>query len=165
MGIQFSDIVNLLQILIWPTILLFFLLFYRDVIKKAIKKIIPRIGKLSIANLFTVELREISGLSLEDDGPVKDLASREIYSSHLEIILSLIENQATSDCAVINLGKGKEWLTSRLFLLSFLMKNLVDLKCFVFLCEENNKKKGMLEMRHPSKFKTRLPSHFQHTLP
>lgn len=144
MSILFADIVRLIEVLIWPIIILFFLIRYKDSIKEFAKQALPRIRKLSIFNMLDLELQPIAELKTSWMGPIvniQQLAHSQIFDSTETSVLSELKAPSASDCAIIDLGKGHEWLTSRLFLFSFLLKYLRNLRCFVFVCSEGYEKK------------------------
>ena len=136
MEILFSDIVNLVQILIWPIFATIFVIIYRASIKKFFKSAGKRMSKVSIANLFAIELQEvsefkISELKIGQEAIYQTIANREIYSSNLAELRRQFQNPSASDCTIINLDIT--WFSSRLFLFAFLLKNLRNLRCMVFV--------------------------------
>ena len=145
MDIQFSDIVSLLQVLLWPAILLSLLFIFRKPIGRFVEQAVPRISRLSLLNVFDVELREVAELNTQGSGvgsaTIQELVQRPYFESSMPSMLSQLEDPSASDCALIDLGKGDEWLTSRLFLLSFLLKQLRNLRCFVFVQSGDAKEK------------------------
>jgi hypothetical protein len=174
MEILFSDIVNLVQILLWPIILLVFLLIYRNSIRKFVEQLSPRIKKLSLLNVFDVELHEVPDLNTKWTGfgaragfgpgfgpaNIQQLAQRPYFDSTESSILSQLQDTSASDCAIIDLGKGEEWITSRLFILSFLLKQLRNLKCFVFVKGDETQKEIYIGNSTPEKVQDALARFF-----
>jgi hypothetical protein len=144
MVISFSDIVSLIQVLLWPVILLLLLFIYREQIRSIVEYIGPRVSRLSFLNIFNIELREVAELKTHWAGmggptTIQELAQTPYFDSSQTSILSQLQDTSASDCALIDLGQGQEWLTSRLFILSFLLKHLRNLRCFVFVKSDDGK--------------------------
>ena len=57
----------------------------------------------------------------------------EVSSSHIKSLLEQIQGPGASDYAVINLGTGRNWLTTRLFLFAILLRRMRMLRTFVFV--------------------------------
>jgi hypothetical protein len=57
--------------------------------------------------------------------------------------------EGRADYAIIDLGEGQNWLTTRLFLFAILMRRVRDLKTFVFLETRAGLKNRYLGLRSP----------------
>jgi hypothetical protein len=93
-----------------------------------------RVKKLSIFE-FALELAAVpefttTAPALSD---VRQLSPAEEFSSQAMALFDQIRNDAASDFAVIDLGTGQQWLTSRLFIFAVLLQRMRGLRCFVFV--------------------------------
>ena len=101
-------------------------------------------SKFSIANLFAIELQEVSEFKISElkigGGTAFDqtIANRVIYSTGTSELVRQLQDPSASDFAIINLDKT--WFSSRLFVFAFLRKNLRNLSCMVFVQTEGDKK-------------------------
>jgi hypothetical protein len=60
-------------------------------------------------------------------------ASIEISDSTASNFLSQLRETGKGDYAVVNLGTGNEWLTTRLYIMSIVFARMKGVKCFVFV--------------------------------
>jgi hypothetical protein len=118
----------------WPTVVLIFGFAFRIPLSRLLEGLGQRITKLS---LFKVELeltkperlRQLSDTVLED---VREPAATQVDESG-PAIFKMLESRAEFDYAVINLGAGDEWITSRLFITAAMLKRMHHVSAIVFL--------------------------------
>jgi hypothetical protein len=130
-----SDRVNLIdatKALMWPVVVLIALaLLYRP-LSVFLEGLGQRITKLSV---FKVELELVAHHALK---PLPSPAVDEIKGA-LQVgdssasLLKVICETGAADYAVIDLGSGDEWLTSRLFILAAMLPRMRSTRCFVFV--------------------------------
>ncbi|TGT78436.1 hypothetical protein EN802_01985 [bacterium M00.F.Ca.ET.159.01.1.1] len=92
-----------------------------------------RVSKLQIAQL-SIELisaREPARTPLLDE--IRDPAKSADFGDSSHTLLEQARSTEPADFAVINLGKGDEWLTSRLFIAAVMMERMRGMKVFVFV--------------------------------
>lgn len=71
------------------------------------------------------------------DTEVPDLRSTGTIASHVPVLVRQLVDPSAADYAVVDLGVGDRWLTSRLFLFAELLARMRDLRCFVFVRSES----------------------------
>ncbi len=115
------------------------LVLFRHRIDEVIQLASGRVKKLSIAG-FSVELAALpGGLAPKVSAPdlMTDLRqptpSAQITDSNVLAFTQQLEDHAPSDYAIIDLGTGREWLTSRLFILSIVLARMRNLQALVFV--------------------------------
>jgi hypothetical protein len=72
-----------------------------------------------------------------------------VSSSYAMDLLDRIKGQGPADYAIIDLGSGRNWLTSRLFIFAILLKRMRSLKTFVFVETRDGIEKRFLGVMPP----------------
>ena len=132
------DIAAALSAVIWPLIVLAILLNYRSKIPTLVEALAGRVKKLEFAGV-SLELALAKPFVLEWSGAPTALDLRhkataiQVQDSTARTFLTQLTDEATGDYAEINLGAGREWLTSRLFIMAIVFAQMKDIECFVFV--------------------------------
>jgi len=131
------DAAAFLAAIIWPMAIFLIAYLYRDGILQLLQKIPGRISKLGIGG-FSIELAQVREFEHEWFGPGvvnlrKTGSSDDVNDSTARTFIEQIRHTTPLDYAVVNLGGGKEWLTSRLYILSIILKRMRNTKAFVFV--------------------------------
>jgi hypothetical protein len=132
------DVAATISAVLWPLVALIVLLVYRHKLSDLIAGILSRVKKLEFAGV-TLEWAEVKELSTEWLVPGGELdlrsssAGLEVFESSGTNILTQLDQPFAGDYAVIDLGEGNEWLSSRLFILAVLFGELRGLKALVFV--------------------------------
>jgi hypothetical protein len=133
----FSEIINLLDSIIWPVIILVILSIYKKKIPELIRSIGGKVKKISIANLFELELALVNAAVMNwPSGHTPDLrqpTKASEFTSYAPSLIQELNNETTGEYAIIDLGIGKSWLASRLFIIVTLLKQTKGLEYYVFL--------------------------------
>ncbi len=132
------DIAATISTVIWPITILVISLAYRSKLPSLIKGLVSRVNKLEFAGV-SLELAlakpivpEWSVSATGFDMRRKAMAIQMNDSSAMSFFTQLTE-KVTGDYAEINLGKGEEWLTSRLFIMAIIFAQMKGIGCFVFV--------------------------------
>jgi hypothetical protein len=98
-----------------------------------------KVSKLAIGT-FSIEFAETKGfepnLKIETAGGLFDLRNQPgvpIERSGKETLLAQIKQGGNRDFAIFDLGKGKNWLSTRLFLFTIVLADLFSLRRIIFL--------------------------------
>lgn len=145
-----SSWIDVLQIIIWPLLIIIILLLFH----KQIKVLIPNLKKISFAG-FDLEIskaKEIPSLIDNEPNTINFGATSHVgtLSSHLNSIIAHIADIQAYDYIVIDIGNNDKWLTSRLFILSVVFPRICKLKQIVFVqsdphCATKQKFIGLME--------------------
>jgi hypothetical protein len=134
-----KGIACVLEAVAWPIVVAVTLFVSRNSLGKFIAEIGKRITKLSIGD-YEVELSvmpEIAANSVSNFDVMELLPSRVFDSGASELFRQLaVPDKA--DYAIIDLGDGKKWLSSRLYIFALILGEVSNLKTFVFLENRNN---------------------------
>ena len=82
--------------------------------------------------------------------------SSSYLSSSLQALLEQVGADTTYDFVEIDLGEGKEWVTSRLFIFAIILERLLNLQCFVFLETRNGAPTQFIGIASPDEVRWRL---------
>lgn len=125
-------IVELVKALGWPLVVLVIALLYREEIARFISSIGGRVSKLSA---FSVAIELASARAPSTTPLLDELRSATdpgLIGDSSGAMLKQVQSTAAADYALIHLGSGQEWLTSRLFIAAVMMERMRGAKVFVF---------------------------------
>lgn len=131
----FTDIVDLVRVLAWPVTVIVALVLLRPHLAGLAKGLSRRISKVSVASV-TLELAasEVAPQILGSLSYLRDpLSSVYPSSDATQQLIGLVRGGEHADSATIDLGAGKRWLTSRLYIFSWVLAELVGVRCLVFV--------------------------------
>jgi hypothetical protein len=144
------DLVNALA---WPLVAVLALILFRGPLVQLLGEIIRRTRKVSVyqvsIELATVPLMRPPWVNPNID--VRQLSSANLIDSYTITLfeeLSKMAKTAPADCAIVDLGAGKEWLSSRLFLFALVLGEAIGVRAFVFL-ETSTTRKAFLGVASP----------------
>jgi hypothetical protein len=136
MTVEFKDFVDLIRVSAWPVTIAVALVMFRSQLSEFLGSVGQRVKKLSIFE-FALELSAVPEFTPKWSAPflsdVRQLSPANEFASGAASLLDQIRNDAASDYAVIDLGGGQQWLTSRLFIFAVLLGRMRGLRCLVFV--------------------------------
>jgi hypothetical protein len=94
-----------------------------------------RASKISVFD-FSVELAKVPEMSTTWSAAgvdIRRLTAAGMFDSNTHDLIQQISSSGVADYAVIDVGDGRQWLTSRLFLISELLDRMRSLDCIVFV--------------------------------
>src|SRR5437868_4459219 len=123
--VAFSDFIELSKALAWPIVVLVAFVIFRKILPSLIAELSRRATKLSVFQ-FTVELSTVPEFKPAWSGPhlsdVRQPSPAEEFTSGAMALLEEIKKDNASDYAIVDLGDGQQWLTSRLFIFAIMLK-------------------------------------------
>jgi len=128
-----SVAVEVAKALAWPLVAFVAALVFREPLTRFVEALGARTTKLSV---FKVELELAAGAApaklplLED---IQHAPSSAEISDSSRMMLEQAQSTEPADFAVINLGDGDEWLTSRLYIAAAMLERMRGVKVFVFV--------------------------------
>ncbi len=125
--------VELVKALAWPVVALLIAGIVRRPIALFVSALGSRITKLS---LFKVELELVpasaaTATPLLDD--IRTATNSAAISDSSRMMLEQVQSGTPADFALVALGGGEEWLTSRLHIAAVMMERMRSVKVFVFV--------------------------------
>ena len=137
------DIAALIGALSWPIAIVVILVVFRKVIADLSKSLASNITKLELAGI-SLELARAKGFAPEWSkvAGALDLSHKatamQVTDSTAMTFLRDLNEASTADYAIINLGNGTQWLTSRLYIMAIVFARMKGLKALVFLETADN---------------------------
>jgi hypothetical protein len=115
----------------WPLVTIVSLLIFRKPIKEFLKTVSSRATEFGIgwASIKLPEVKPPSSMQIE---AIRELQSDLWSESSVGWFQEFSSSSANSEYAHLNLGKGDEWITSRLFIFAVMLQRMKSLKCVVF---------------------------------
>jgi hypothetical protein len=134
-SIDWHLVVEVIKALAWPLLAGFALYLFRVPLVELAGQIARRASKVSVfeisVELATLpELRPSWSAGTEN---VRQLTSAAIFDSFSQTLFQELLSPGRADYAIADLGAGREWLTSRLFIFALVLGAVRDLRAFVFL--------------------------------
>ena len=132
------SVVELVKALAWPIVALVIAGGFRRPIALFVSALGSRITKLS---LFKVELELVPASAatitpLLDD--IRTATNEAMIGDSVRMLLEQAQSGTPADYALLSLGDGKEWLTSRLYIATVVMERMRGVKAFVFVERTSN---------------------------
>lgn len=131
------DLAAVLSAVLWPLAAVVIALALRKFIPEVVQTFSRRVTRIGIGG-FSLELAEAKVIGSEWTGEARwDLrrqaAWTDITDSTQRTFAAQLQSDTPADYAVIDLGTGGEWLTSRLYIMAILFTRINGLRAFVFL--------------------------------
>jgi hypothetical protein len=137
-----NDIAGIIQIIAWPLLLLILAVVFRKQLSGVFSYAASHLKSISIAGV-SIELTErIAQPMIQAGGAAVDVrhagTENNVNDSTLRSFYAQIEATGALELAIVDLGQGHEWLTSRLYILSVILMRMRGLKAIVFVDNANN---------------------------
>jgi hypothetical protein len=152
MNVDWKLAVDFIKACAWPSVAVFALFLLRRPLVELVSQIGRRARKLSVYEL-SIELATLPELSSSwsiGSADVRQLTSSQIFDSPSETLFRELLKPDQADYAVVDLGAGQKWLTSRLFIFALILGSARGLRSFVFLESSNGVRKRFLGISAPS---------------
>jgi len=131
-----GDIAGIAQVIVWPLILLVIALAFRKAIAAFLTGAASRIKTLSVAGVSIELAGQPAELHFLRDAAV-DIrhagTDNDVNDSTLRSFYEQIGSRVPLEFAVVDLEEGREWLTSRLYILSVILKRMRSMQAVVFV--------------------------------
>ncbi|MDO6439079.1 hypothetical protein Q4534_16785 [Cyclobacterium sp. 1_MG-2023] len=158
------DIAALASAILYPLVLLIVFILFRKEIPALIKSLSGRLTGLSIAGI-SLDLAKAEAFSPNwvAQGAL-DLRQKaeaaNVNDSTAGNFSTILETSGEVDYVIINLGRGKEWLASRLYIMSIIFENRKGIKGIVFLESTKGTRKKYIGWAEPQKVRWALANQF-----
>lgn len=129
-AVQPLDRWSLVGPLAWPLTVVIVVIVLRKGIADALRGLAARASKFSVG-VIAIELAQSSARSPGPLDEIRDATSAAVADSSGALFASLLE-RTPADYASIDLGNGREWLTSRLFAVATFVARQRGLRAVVF---------------------------------
>jgi hypothetical protein len=161
------DLAALARAVLWPLIAVAVLMAYRKSIADTLTSIGPKIKSIKVGE-FSIDLASVEARELREpgwSGGAVDLrhagrADADISDSTLMTFVSQVRQTSRMDYAIVDLGTGQNWLTSRLFILSVVLRRMRGLAVFVFVDSTEHVSRRYVGMAACDQVRWRLAQRF-----
>jgi hypothetical protein len=132
------DIAATLSAILWPVVVVVVLYLLREEFPALLKELGGRVTKLDIAGI-TLEFAKAKPFAPEYASPTAgiDLRQRasamQVNDSTAGTFISQLRDPIAADYAIVDLGGGDQWLTSRLYIMAVIFARMKGVRAFVFL--------------------------------
>lgn len=152
--------VQLVGYLAWPLAAVGIAFAFREAIGGFIGSLGGRLTKLSVFSV-SVELTPAAPAGGTGFlGEVRSVANPAEINDSSRTMLDQVELTQPADYAVIDLGMGNEWLTSRLYVAAIMLKRMRGVRAFVFIGEEGGVKRRVLAVASADELRWLLAKRF-----
>ncbi len=162
-GVSFSNVVSVIQAVVWPLVIVTLVFIYRREIPRLIQALGGRMSKVSAVGV-TLEFAaaqpvpETVRVRLED---IREPASSgPPPPSGMKSLIELASSTARVDYVRIDLREGLSWLTSRLYLFAVVLPPVLGLRCFVFVCSRGEIPRYFVGLSSPEAVRTDLEARY-----
>jgi hypothetical protein len=162
MAVEFKDIIELIKAIAWPTVVVTTVILLRKPLAKFISELGGRATKVSFFQ-FAIELTtmpEFKATWSVGSDDVRKLSPATVFDSAAQSLFNQIADSTASDYAIIDLGKEKHWLTSRLYIFAVMLERMRNLECLVFLETQGDTRRRFLGVASPSQVRWALAQRY-----
>lgn len=158
LAVSFSDVVDLVSALVWPATVVVGLLLLRPYLPGLGRWFAARVSKVSVASV-TLEMAatEVPQQLLRSLSYVRDPGSSVHPASDARsLLVDIVRGGQRADWATIDLRTGDAWLTSRLYLFSWVLAQLVGVRCLVFVATRDDIPNHFVGLAEPTSVRVSL---------
>jgi hypothetical protein len=140
----------------WPVVVLIALLLLHRPVRMLMENIATNATEVSLGSWATFKL---PGLKQAPEDQVilnfKDLQG-SVWQESGSNLLAQFQNTRTPEYALLDLGEGGEWISSRLFIFAVMLQRMKGLRCIVFVQSMANQQATYVGCASPDNVRWRL---------
>lgn len=165
MTIQPLDLLSPLRAVTWPLITIVAFAMFRQPLGNVVCALMPRMNKLSVGT-FSIELMQVREMQPRAmDTEIRQLEAElmpQTGSNALATLVNELQSGGQHDCVLIDLGSelSLRWLTSRLYLLCFLITLINRQLCLVLAETLGNVRKRFVGTASPAHLRWALARNY-----
>jgi hypothetical protein len=151
-----DEAIRLIETLAWPMILLIVLLIFRGPLSAALEGLGGRVTRLSLLQVLEFELTPLPEATPDwevlwgtSPADVRKLTSAAVFDSYAQSLFQQLSEPGKAELAVIDLGDGDRWLTSRLFLFSVLLERMRGVRCLALVATNDDVNRRLVGLVTP----------------
>jgi hypothetical protein len=159
------DVAAVLGVIVWPLILLWILSLYRQRLPALCDGIVNRVQKVEVAGVaveLAVAKPVVPDWSAAPGGPDlrQGAMAMQVNDTSAATFRSELMDDRDADYALLNLGSGRSWLTSRLFIMAILFGQMKGIRCFAFVEGHGRMRKQYVGWADPDRIRWRLAQRY-----
>jgi hypothetical protein len=160
---EFKDLIELIKTLAWPTLVAVLLLTFRKPLARFIADLGKRATKLSVFEV-SVEFAKIPNppVPWSDPGISESykLTGGDVTSTTVMELFQRMSDDKPWQYLVVDIGAGRTWLISRVFLFVVILRYLRGLRCVVFVETREELSKRLLGIMQPETVRIALAKRY-----
>lgn len=132
------QLIYLTQALVWPIVVVVAVILLHRPLGRALEGMSSRVTKFSVS-MVSVELQPLTPVELpwhiaagSETLDARSLTSAMVFDSWASTLFEQLSIEGGAEVAMIDLGRGDRWLTSRLFLFAVLLERNRGVRCLAF---------------------------------
>jgi hypothetical protein len=152
MQIGFKDSIELIKAIAWPVIVALALFTFRKPLYRLLEELGQRVTKLEIFKI-SFELAKLPNPPAPwTDAAIMgstSLTGGYVTSTTIMELFRWIRERADWHYLIVDIGAGKRWLISRLFIFAVILQYLHGLRCIVFVETTGEHRRRLLGLANP----------------
>jgi hypothetical protein len=157
-----TDVTNLLRAVLWPLVVVVALFLFRRELPKLVSSVAGRVSKV---NLAAISLELVTATAVAPDllrslDGIRDPVAVILPSSGPNVLAAAAGNLGRADYAVMDLGDGSRWLTSRLFIFAYVFSEVMGVQRLVFVERRGVASRNFVGTIDPRHLQSRLSRRF-----
>jgi hypothetical protein len=147
-----NDATAMIQAIAWPVVVLVALIVLRRALPDFVRDLGRRVTKVSVFQV-SIELATVSEFKatwqVPGLGDIRQPTAAALFDQPVQELLKQFIDEKGFDYALVDLGGGGEWLSSRLFAFAEMLPRLRGLRCFVFVETTEATSRKLVGMARP----------------
>ena len=155
---ELKDFTDFVGTIVWPAVAVGTLVAFRRPLARFLDILGQRATKVSVYEV-AIELATIPEFAptwSSGSTDVRQLTPAHAIDSGSDTLFKQLTVNIAADYAIVDLGKGHQWLTSRLFIFAVMLERMRGLRCFVFLETRGDVRRRFLGTASPDKVRWAL---------
>jgi hypothetical protein len=158
--VGFGQVVDLMRAVVWPVAVMVAVIVLRDPLTRLLGRA-TRVSAFSVSiDLATATEFKAPAWGVGAVPDVRKPSPAPPMTSAPEALFIQLSDPAHVDYAVIDLGTGTEWLTSRVYLFSMLLQRYRGLRCLVFVETVGDLRRQFIVSADPTDVTTALANRY-----
>jgi hypothetical protein len=149
--------ISLTEKIAWPVVAIFGLFLFRKPLTNFLDVVGKRATEISIGSLG-IKLPTMSEAPLSDDVLTFKAADplMIVNDSAKSTLFNMFQGTEKFEFAVVNLGRGDQWLSSRLYIFALMLHRMKSLRCIVFVANGPDTETQFIGTTTPEKIRWSL---------
>jgi hypothetical protein len=141
---QGKNVVGLVEAVVWPAVAVVALLVLSRPLGNLLGKVGSRITRISVfdVSIEIAQLDEFKPGWSQVPMDVRKVTPDHVFDSASRTLFEQFTAKGPADYVVVDLGDGRQWLTSRLYLFAVMLQRMRGVKAFVFLATGEGNRPG-----------------------
>ncbi|HMB92874.1 MAG TPA: hypothetical protein VKP65_18635 [Rhodothermales bacterium] len=162
MQINWRIVVEIIEALAWPIVVAFALYLFRRPLIELVGQVARRAKRLTVYSV-SIDLATMGALTPSWSAgsvDVRQLSPSHVFDSFSGSLFNELLDPREVHYAVIDLGSGDKWLTSRLFIFAYVLEQAKGLRAFAFLEQAGGVRRRFLGVAAPADVQRVLASRY-----